>query len=65
MPNESHVTIVFSTAPGTRPRLVGALLCEVNDELVAAPRCYMADATLTPLTDADEERLPSTPAVTA
>ena len=46
-------------------RLVGALLVEVNDELVAAPRRYMAEATLTPLTDPEEERLPSIPAVTA
>jgi len=46
-------------------RLVGALLCEVNDELVAAPRRYMAEATLSPLTDPDEERLPSIPAITA
>lgn len=47
-------------------RLVGALLCEVNDELVAAPRRYLAQATLAPLTNHDEEeRLPSIPAVTA
>lgn len=46
-------------------RLVGALLCEVNDELVAAPRRYMAEATLTDLIDREEERLPSIPAVTA
>ena len=45
-------------------RLVGALLCEVNDELVAAPRRYMAEATLAPLTTDEEERLPSIPAVT-
>jgi len=46
-------------------RLVGALLCEVNDELVASPRRYMAEATLEPLTTDDEERLPSLPAITA
>lgn len=46
-------------------RLVGALLCEVNDELVAAPRRYMAQATLTDLTTEQEDRLPSLPAVTA
>ena len=46
-------------------RLVGALLCEVNDELVAAPRRYMAEATLAPLTHDEEDRLPSIPAVTA
>jgi transposase-like protein len=46
-------------------RLVGALLCEVNDELVASPRRYMAEATLEPLTTDDEERLPSLPAIMA
>ena len=46
-------------------RLVGALLCEVNDDLVAAPRRYMAEATLAPLTHDEEDRLPSIPAVTA
>jgi transposase-like protein len=46
-------------------RLVGALLCEVNDELVAAPRRYMAEATLTGLIENKEDRLPSLPAVTA
>ncbi|MFP5310225.1 MAG: transposase [Actinomycetes bacterium] len=47
-------------------RLVGALLCEVNDELVVlAPRRYMAQATLTDLTPDEEDRLPSLPAVTA
>ena len=45
-------------------RLVEALLVEVNDELVAAPRRYMAEATLAPLTTNEEERLPSIPAVT-
>ena len=43
-------------------RLVGALLVEVNDELVAAPRRYMAEATLAPLIDDQEDRLPSLPA---
>ncbi|MBY5163146.1 IS256 family transposase [Salsipaludibacter albus] len=42
-------------------RLVGALLVEVSDELVAAPRRYIAEATLTPLTN-QEDRLPSLPA---
>lgn len=42
-------------------RLVGALLVEVNDELVAAPRRYMAEATLAPLIDDQEERLPPSP----
>jgi putative transposase len=43
-------------------RLVGALLVEVNVELVAAPRRYMAEATLAPLIDDQEDRLPSLPA---
>jgi putative transposase len=44
-------------------RLVGALLAEVNDELIAAPRRYMAAATLTPLLDHHEEvlSLPAAP----
>lgn len=44
-------------------RLVGALLVEVNDELIAAPRRYMAAATLTPLLPDDEEvlSLPAAP----
>ena len=46
-------------------RLVGALLVEVNDELVAAPRRYMAEATLAPLIDDQEDRLPSIPAAPA
>jgi len=46
-------------------RLVGALLCEVNDELVASPRRYMAEATLTDLVDPEQDPLPSIPAATA
>jgi putative transposase len=42
-------------------RLVGALLVEVSDELIAAPRRYMAEVTLTTLID-QEDRLPSLPA---
>lgn len=45
-------------------RLVGALLVEVNDELIAAPRRYMAAGTLTPLIDNPDDQLPSIPAVT-
>ena len=45
-------------------RLVGALLVEVNDELIAAPRRYMAAGTLTPLIDNPVDQLPSIPAVT-
>jgi putative transposase len=40
---------------------VGALLVEVSDELIAAPRRYMAEVTLTTLID-QEDRLPSLPA---
>jgi putative transposase len=43
-------------------RLVGALLVEVNDELIAAPRRYMAAVTLTPLVDPPDDQLPSLPA---
>ena len=45
-------------------RLVGALLVEVNDELITAPRRYMAAATLSPLlTDHNQEvlSLPAAP----
>ena len=44
-------------------RLIGALLVEVNDELIAAPRRYMAAATLTPLLDNHQEvlSLPAAP----
>jgi putative transposase len=43
-------------------RLVGALLVEVNDELIAAPRRYMAAATLTPLLADHNEEVLSLPA---
>ena len=43
-------------------RLVGALLVEVNDELVAAPRRYMAASTLTPLLTDPDHALTSLPA---
>ena len=43
-------------------RLVGALLVEVNDELIAAPRRYMAAVTLTDLIDTPDDQLPSIPA---
>ncbi len=54
-------TDVVQIFPESVIRLVGALLVEVNDELVAAPRRYMAEATLSPLID-QEDRLPSLPA---
>ncbi len=59
------MTVAAVTRPavrGTLGPLVGALLVEVNDELVAAPRRYMAQATLTPLIDHPQDRLPSLPA---
>ena len=43
-------------------RLVGALLAEVNDELLAAPRRYIAAATLTPLINDPDNQLLSLPA---
>ena len=43
-------------------RLVGALLVEVNDELIAAPRRYMAAVTLTDLIDDPDDQLASIPA---
>ena len=42
-------------------RLVGALLVEINDEMVAAERRYIAAASVAALLD-DEDRLPSLPA---
>ena len=45
-------------------RLIGALLAEVNDELIAAPRRYMAEGTLEPLLDDPDNQLPSIPATT-
>jgi transposase-like protein len=45
-------------------RLVGALLVEVNEELIAAPRRYMAAVTLEPLLDRPDDQIPSIPAVT-
>jgi putative transposase len=49
--------------PESVVRLIGALLVEINDELIAAPRRYMAAATLTPLLDNDQEvlSLPAAP----
>ena len=43
-------------------RLVGALLVEVNDELIAAPRRYMAAVTLPDLIDDPDDQLSSIPA---
>ncbi len=50
--------------PESVVRLIGALLCETNDELIASPRRYMAEATLADLATREENHLPSLPAVT-
>jgi transposase-like protein len=44
-------------------RLVGALLVETNDEMLAADRRYIAEASLAELTDPDTEvtSLPAAP----
>ena len=43
---------------------MGALLVEFNEELIAAPRRYMAAVTLEPLLDRPNDQIPSIPAVT-
>jgi transposase-like protein len=57
-------TDVVGIFPNTESviRLVGALLVEINDEMIAADRRYIAAASLTELTDHDTE-LTSLPAV--
>jgi putative transposase len=57
-------TDVVGIFPNTESviRLVGALLVEINDEMIAADRRYIAAASLTGLTDHDTE-LTSLPAV--
>ena len=57
-------TDVVGIFPNTESviRLVGALLVELNDEMIAADRRYIAAASLTSLTDHDTE-LTSLPAV--
>ena len=42
-------------------RLVGALLVEINDEMIAADRRYIAAASVAVLFD-DDNQLPSLPA---
>lgn len=43
-------------------RLVGALLVEVNDEMISADKRYIAAASLAALTDPDQDQLTSLPA---
>jgi putative transposase len=58
-------TDVVGIFPNTESviRLVGALLVELNDEMIAAERRYIAAASLTPLTNPDTEvtSLPAAP----
>ena len=60
-PSWGSMTLRFP-GPESVIRLVGALLVEVNDELIAEPRRYMAAATLTPLLTDTHDQLPSLPA---
>jgi hypothetical protein len=46
-------------------RLVGALLCEANGEPVTGPGSCTAEATLAPLVDDKEDRLPLLSAIMA
>jgi len=43
-------------------RLVGALLVEVNDEMISADKRYIAAASVAALTDREENQIPSLPA---
>ena len=56
-------TDVVQIFPNTESviRLVGALLIEMNDEMIAAHRRYIAADSVTALLD-DPDRLPSLPA---
>jgi putative transposase len=56
-------TDVVGIFPNTESviRLVGALLVEINDEMIAAERRYIAAATITPLLE-EGDQLPSLPA---
>lgn len=56
-------TDVVGIFPNTESviRLVGALLVEINDEMIAADRRYIAAASITTLLD-DPTELPSLPA---
>lgn len=56
-------TDVVGIFPNTESviRLVGALLAEVNDEMIAAERRYIAAATITQLLE-EKDQLPSLPA---
>jgi putative transposase len=56
-------TDVVQIFPNTESiiRLVGALLVEINDEMIAADRRYIAAASVAVLLD-DDNQLPSLPA---
>ncbi|MEM9656680.1 MAG: IS256 family transposase [Actinomycetota bacterium] len=57
-------TDVVQIFPNTESviRLVGALLVEVNDEMISADKRYIAAASVAALAETDDEQLPSLPA---
>ena len=57
-------TDVVQIFPNTESviRLVGALLVEVNDEMISSERRYIAAGSLAALTDRDQDQLTSLPA---
>ena len=57
-------TDVVQIFPNTESviRLVGALLVEVNDEMISSERRYIAAGSLAPLTEEQEDQLASLPA---
>ena len=57
-------TDVVQIFPNTESviRLVGALLVEVNDEMIASPKRYISASSMATLTDRQEDQLLSLPA---
>jgi transposase-like protein len=57
-------TDVVQIFPNTESviRLVGALLVEVNDEMISADKRYIAEGSVAALIDRDNDQLPSLPA---